>query len=79
MANYGQKATNTMRNNLNAAKQYISGATRAQFLLQQLHVRTGMTQQALLSRLVNYGYDNDPFFAEYRKEIDKEWQRQSSK
>lgn len=68
-----KRAVNTMRNNLNSARMSIDGAYKAQFILRELHRRTGMTQQALLSRCVNFCFNNDNTFAEYRKAVEEEW------
>ena len=77
--NRNQRATNAMRNNLNAASSDICGARRAQFILRELHSRTGMTQQALLSQFVNFSFENDPVFAKHRENVLKEWDRYNRK
>lgn len=73
MARENIKATNTMRNNINAAGPKIQGAVKAQYILKELHARSGMTQQALLSRCINYCFDNDPMFDSYRSDINEGW------
>lgn len=69
-----RKDVHSIVNNLRYMKAGIQRADQMKFALRRMKEKTGMSEQAMIMRMLWYAFENDSFFEGHREAIGREWQ-----